>query len=135
EIAFGVLAIGLLAVCYSGRYTINENESYQRYLVSSPSPVQQEKVLTLDNNLGFYIGKTMSTPFLNWTLSRKIFENPEYYDNVIVVNSGFRGDYPDLIHDPNGLLKPFMDKLPELRMTYTVTPEGYRKKALSRVSN
>ncbi len=135
EIAFGVLAIGLLAVCYSGRYTINDNESYQRYLVSSPSPVQPEKVLTLDNNLGFYLGKTMSTPFLNWTLSRKIFENPEYYDNVIVVNNGFRGDYPDLIHDPNGLLKPFMDKLPELRMNYTVTPEGYRKKALSRVSN
>jgi hypothetical protein len=129
EIAFAILAVGLLGVSYSTRYTLAGNEAYEKLLVNAPATGTAEKVLTLDHNIGFYHGKTMSTPFLNWSLSSKIFEHPEYYENVVTVNRGFQQDPPQFISDPNGLLKPFMDRIPELRRQYVSTADGYRLKA------
>lgn len=135
EIAFAILAVGLLIVSYSTRYSLKGNESYEKLLVTAPASDSPSRVLTLEDNIGFYHGRTMSTPFLNWSLSREIFEHPEYYENVIAVNRGFQADPPELIHDPQGLLKPFMEQIPALRQQYTVTAQGYTRKASGRSNN
>lgn len=128
EIAFAILVVGLLAVSYSSRYTMIGNEAFDKMVIGTPTEVTPGKVLTLEDDIGFYHGKTMSTPFLNWSLSRKIFEHPEYYENVVAVSKGFEKDYPEWINDPGGLLEPFLDRIPELKRQYAPAEHGYRRR-------
>jgi hypothetical protein len=129
EIAFWLFLAGIVSVGYMSRYDIINKGVYERLLVSEKTNnvVSGKKVIVLAEDLSIYRHNQMATPFLNWRLSEEIFNNPEYYDHVVKVYQGFKTDTPDVIVDPNNLMKAFLDRIPELRRQYSKSAEGYRK--------
>ena len=83
-------------------------------------------MVVLADSLELYRHNDMATPFLDWPLSREVFMNPDYYDNISKVVHGFH-EKPEVVIDPNDLLRPFLERIPELRRKYSRTAEGYRR--------
>jgi hypothetical protein len=125
EISLWILLLGVVSVNLLGRYNKLSSISYQNLLVSdSPSAVTDKKILLLDDNLSVYKSNSLGTSFLNWNLSKAILAEPHYYENVIRVNKSFQGDWPEVIIDPNNLMKHFFKRLPELEKKYSLEKPG-----------
>jgi hypothetical protein len=91
--------------------------------------VAGQRVLVLDNDVNVYKHHDLASPFFNWELSKEIFSSPDYYENVIQVYRGLTLDPPDVIRDREGKLKPFFDRIPELKKKYTKQDFYYVKVA------
>lgn len=124
-----ILLIGIISVSTFCRWGYLSSVSYHKLLVDYQSPIiKNERVLTLTNNASIYASNTLATGIYNWELAKKIFEEPEYYENVLLVRKQLIRDAPQLIEDPNRLLNPFLEKLPELRELYVFQNGVYHKK-------
>lgn len=127
ELSFWTIIAGTLAVGLIERHKTAESENYSRFIATENShSVKNKKILCLSDDLACYSGNSMSTPFVNWNLSKDIFEHPEYYDNVILVYEAFRKDPPEVIVDPQNLMRPFLEKIPEMKAQYENDAVGYR---------
>lgn len=124
-----ILLLGTVSVSYFARYNFLPSVSYQQLFVPVVNPPDQKsRVLVLDNDWSIYRHNSLASPFFNWNLSREIFANPQYYENVIHVYDGLKADLPDIIRDKEGLLPPFLDRIPEIRKLYTKDGIYYTKK-------
>jgi hypothetical protein len=130
EVVLWVLLGGMLGLSYYSARQAPDSEEYSAFVLKEvPANPQPQKIVTLSADLQRYRGNSMSTPFLNWALSKPIFEEPGYYKNITRVYEGFKNDPPDIILDPHGLMTPFMQRIPELENSYVPTDEGYRRKS------
>ena len=77
-----------------------------------------KRILVLENRLDLYQDNFLATPFLDWKLSREIFHNPDYYENVTQVYRAFKIDPPDLVFDRENLLGDFFRRMPEIKSEY-----------------
>ena len=55
---------------------------------------------------------------MNWNLSKDIFQEPDYFENVILIRDSFEKDKPDIIIDEKGLMEKFFVRLPDLKKHY-----------------
>ena len=130
EMHVWVLLIGTTIVSYSARYGLLSNVSYSQLLVPDKEmSVQGKRVLALDNDLSIYKHNQLASVFVDWNLSKDIFTHPEYYENIIQVYDGLNSDLPDIIRDNGDLLKPFLEKIPKLRVLYQKQGNNYVKKS------
>ena len=83
--------------------------------------------MVLTKDPGIYQKNKLAGYFLDWELSREIFEQPDYYENVLLVNKAFRSDQPDVVVDPNNLMRKFFDRIPELNARYRRDSVLYRR--------
>jgi hypothetical protein len=131
EISLWVLLIGLVTINYVSRYDKLNAVRYHGLTVQESkraSEFKGEKILVLDYDPGAYRFNVQGTVFLNWSLSRKVFEHPEFYENVVRVNEAFQEDAPDVVLDPGNLFKGYLDRIPNLKTRYTLVGSGeYRK--------
>lgn len=126
EICFWILFFGLVYGNYYTRYTPEGKQQYEKLVVKdAPSDPSGKRVLVLGEGLEYYRNNTMASPFLDWKLSRTIFAEPDYYENVITVYEGLKKESPEVIIDPQNLLKPFLERIPEIRKKYTRSGERY----------
>src|SRR5690606_17949891 len=112
---------------YLSRYGYLKKVQYDRLAVTpkeTVTPVSGKRILVLGDDQSWYIGNKLATPFLNWELSREIFEGPDYYENVIYVHKAFMKDSPEVVIDPDGYLKPFMTRMPAIRNKYVLSSPG-----------
>ena len=130
ELAFWLIVAGSLTVGLIERHNTAESEVYARFIADEKNEaIKGKKILCLSDDLACYHGNQMSTPFVNWSLSKEIFEHPEYYENVLLVYEAFRRDPPDVVVDPHNLLKPFLEKIPEIKKQYAADASGYRMRS------
>ena len=85
------------------------------------------KVMALCDDISVYSQGKLAGYFLNWKLSRTIFEQPDYYENILLINEAFETDPPDLIIDPKGLMEKIFDRIPKLKPLYKKEGEFYRR--------
>lgn len=120
----GVLYVSFMA-CYNKLGAVN----YRDLLVTNEHKnVTGKKVLMLGDDLSVYTQNKLATPFLNWQLSKEIFEQPDYYENVILVNDAFTADPPAIVFDKNNLFGKFLDRIPRLKDGYRRTTDGVYEK-------
>ncbi|MEO8472428.1 MAG: hypothetical protein ABI477_09545 [Chryseolinea sp.] len=120
EISIWVLLLGTVLINYLARYNAIDGVNYKGLFVpAAEAPYSGKRLLVLDESLSIYRNNRLASPFLNWQLAKGVFSHPEYYDNIIRVYEGIKADPPEVIRDKNDLLKPFMDRLPELKKLYT----------------
>ncbi len=98
-----------------------KNSKYESYF-------QGKRVVVLGNDWGIYKKNYAASYFLNWDLSKEIFEQPEYYENIIMVQNSFEEDKPEVVIDEQGLLAEFFDRLPSLKEEYEKSGLVYIKK-------
>lgn len=123
EINLWVIIASVVSLAYLSRYGKVEAVNYSNLLVSNTAPVTNKKVLFLGEGIGVYRTNELGSGFLDWSLSEKIFRDPDYYDNVMVVYESFKKDPPEVIIDRNNLMAGFFKRLPELNKAYVKTGE------------
>jgi hypothetical protein len=97
------------SIDYTGLYV--KDSKYKSF-------IKGKKVLVLGNDCGIYENNKAASAFLNWDLSREIFENPEYFENVILIEDSFEHDMPNVIIDEKGRMEKFFLRLPALKARY-----------------
>ena len=132
EMHIWLFIIGIVAMSYSARYNLWDRITYDNLLVpESKTEFEGKRVLTLDADYSFYRNNELASPFLNWNLSKEIFGEPGYYENVILVYRGLSSDPPDIIRDKDNQLKPFFDQIPKLKGMYSRNGIYYVKNPVS----
>lgn len=125
ELNAWILVLGLATTGYLFRHEILPAGSAGLQVPSSKYAVSGKRVLVLDNDPGIWINNRPSPPFINWELSRIIFEGHDEYRHVLLVNKLFRDDPPEIIIDPENRMPPFFNRIPALSTKYKKSGEGY----------
>jgi hypothetical protein len=120
ELGMWILLIGTGLMSYCSWNGIIQSVDY------SPLKVEQKnnenltgkRLLVLENDISHFLNNEMATPFFSWELSKPIFSDADYYQNVIRVSAGFNDDSPEYIIDPHGYMKPFLERIPALQQKY-----------------
>lgn len=129
EIHLWTLLIGITTVAYLSRYNKIEYIQYKNLLIENHSGIIQEKrILVLDNQPERFFNNQLGSSFYEWSLCGPIFEQPDYYENVLMVNRSFENDLPEEIIDPNNLMEGFFIRIPALKTKYEKSSEGYKLK-------
>ena len=77
-----------------------------------------KRILVLEENPALLLNNTLSPAFVDWNLSKNIFENPQYYENVLLVNRFLEKDPPEIILDPKNIMEKYFERLPVLKSNY-----------------
>jgi len=121
-----VLTLGILITANGSRFGYFNSVNYEKLLVKKPeSKSEKKKILVLSDNPSVYVKNTLSTGFYDWPLSEQVFTNPEYYENILLVRQQFSHELPEVIFDPNDLMKPFFAFLPQIKQQYTRKGDSY----------
>lgn len=123
EWSLWTLLLGVFVVSTLSRYDRISGIDYSRLQVKTDRAAEGKKVLVLTNDVSWYAGNSLATPFLDWKLAEPIFTELDYYENVIAINEGFN-DRPDIIIDPDGRMDAVFDRIPRLRDMYREQESG-----------
>lgn len=136
EINTWILLIGIVSILYLSRYGKLTSVNYDRLVVPASSlTINNKKVLVLDDQPVIFMHNTLSPPFIHWSLSEEIFDSPQFYENVLLVNRLFEKDQPQIIVDPENKMEKFFNRLPKLKSQYEKSSEGYWKQVEKSTSN
>jgi hypothetical protein len=97
-------------------------------LFAAPSKynfIEGKRILVLDQDDGLYEKNKAASYFLNWNLSKEIFLQPDYFENIILINESFDKDAPDIIIDESGLMKNVFARLPKWQPRYEKRGSAY----------
>jgi hypothetical protein len=92
-----------------------------------PALAYGKKVMVLGDNKSIYQNNSLAGYFLNWDLSRVVFEEPDYYDHLTTIDKSFESDPPDVIVDEKNLMMPVFERIPKLKLKYRMEGNLYRK--------
>jgi hypothetical protein len=87
-----------------------------------PPELKNKKVLVLDDNLGYYADNQLATPYLNPFLSARHLADMDNYASVKFVYKNFQSNTPEVIIDPQGVIKPVFKRLFVLEKQYRPHP-------------
>lgn len=126
-----IFLAGLLSMNFLAGAGMIESVNYSGLFVRPSgfeAQIKQKKVMIVGNDMSLLRSNTLSGYFLNWDLSKKYFESPDYYENVIKINRAIRTDPPDVIVDENGMMEPFIERIPLLKQSYRKEDRVYWKR-------
>jgi hypothetical protein len=128
-----ILLLGTILFSYLARYDNLGGVNYANLFVGPirDKEIQNKRILVLGDEEQYYLTNKAATPFINWELSQNVFEHPEYYESITDVYTGFKQDPPEVIIDKNNLLKPFLERMPDLRQQYARRGDTYVKTKIS----
>ena len=107
--------------------------SYQEILTqgSGSEFSKGKKILVLGEDVNRYKDAELATPFLNWQISSRVLENPNYYDNLSIIHDEFEKDLPEVLVDDQDIMTPIFDRIPWIEERYEVAsynPKMYFRK-------
>jgi hypothetical protein len=124
-----MLFAGIVSMAYLARFEKIPSVDYSKLWVADEAGEPRGKrILVLENTFDLYQDNFLATPFLDWKLTRQIFRNPDYYENVIQVYRSFKNDPPDVVFDEENLLEEFFKRMPEIRFEYVREGDRYIRK-------
>lgn len=118
--------IGISFMSKSGKW---KAISYDKlFAITEADPTMNGKrILLLEKNEGYYLGNKLAAAFLNWELSKNIFENPDLFENINQIDRSFQQDAPEVIVDKNNLMEPIFQRLPGWKVKYKKEGTRYYK--------
>ncbi len=119
EINTWLLFIGIIATCYLARYNKVSSVNYDRLLVGEKTEIQNKRIVVLEDNVQYLNNNTLAGPYLNWAIAESVFRSPEYYESITEVYHFFTNDPPQVIVDKENLMKPFFDRIPEMKRKFS----------------
>lgn len=124
-----ILFLGIISIAYLARFQKIKSVDYSNLMVKNESgEIRGKRILVLDSTIHLYNHNYLATPYLNWDLSKDVFRNPNYYENVTQVFHSFKTDPPDVVIDKENLLKDFFDRMPEIKAEYIRRGDQYIRK-------
>lgn len=127
-----ILLTGIVTLAFLTRYHQIPQISYADLIVKENSlPIKNKKILVLADQQSAFTDNTLGSAFYDWDLSSRVFRNPDYYENLLLVHRAFEREKPEVIVDPENLMAAFFRRLPPLSALYVKSPEGYQLKKIS----
>jgi hypothetical protein len=123
EINLWVLLISVVSIAYLSRFGKIDSINYGSLIVPGAPVVTGKKILVLGDNIAAYRTNELGSGFCDWSLAKAIFEDPDAYENVVMVYQSLKSDPPDVIIDPENRMQAFFKRIPELQKAYTRTNE------------
>ena len=130
ELMLWLFMIGLIGMNWAAVNRKIVAINYDSLFMTRPtySPfLKDKKLMVLDNQLQLFYNNRMAGYFLNWDLSKSIFEKPEYFENIILIEQSFQQDPPDIIVDKRDLMKAVLERIPKLQAEYKREGINYYK--------
>lgn len=129
EMNLWILLLGVVAVAYLSRYNKMTGIDYSNLIVEkADNSITNKRLLIVGPETALYQNNVAATPYINWNISKDIFENPDYYKPVADVYHSFKNDPPEVIVDKNNLMEPFLNRIPELKHRYSKEGFVYTRK-------
>lgn len=132
ELSFWILFISVISIAYVARYNKIAPIHYDSLIVQADektSSITNKKILVLGDDLRPYKNNMLGSGFFNWHLAKEIFGQPDYYENIILVNESFSKDLPEIIVDPSNVLPGIFKRIPRIKDRYVTAGDGlYRLK-------
>lgn len=119
-----VFVAGITTTGYLARYELLP-VNWSGLFVPAMQSVTGKKILVLGNHPELWVQNRLSPPFINWELSRVVFDNADEYRSVLLVNKLFKADPPQVIIDPESRMQPFFNRLPALAARYKKSAIGW----------
>ena len=122
----------LAIIWFSGYFAFKGPEEvkvlvgFDKYFVESDIPdiLIDKRILVTGDELNLYQNSTPATPFINWRISKKQFEQLDYYDNSSRIMEYLTIDPPEYIVDTEACMDKVFKRIPALAIRYTEVP-GY----------
>ena len=125
EILFSIFFLSVILVSlgtFFDFFFTSRFVAYEKLLVAETpydELVRGRSIVVLSDQVDIYKNARLATPYLNWPLSRPLFDEPEYYDNLVKIYNTFREDPPEVIIDPTGKIEKVSAFIPWLEANYT----------------
>ena len=120
-LVFIVMVIGLNWMILLKKDVIPGTSSYY---IKTEKQITDSKVVWLGGNIGAYIDSRVATPFLNWKLSERAWNNINQYRYLSLAVRSFIKEKPEIIYDPNGNFKQLLIRAPILKQFYREDGSG-----------
>jgi hypothetical protein len=130
EMMLWLLLISLVSVNLLTRYNRLEDVNFEgMFPKNSPYEkiIKDKRVMVLQDDIGIYSQNKLAGYFPDWSLSASIFEQPDYYENILLIDEVFRTDPPEIIIDPKDLMKKIFERIPTIKPLYKREGELYKR--------
>jgi hypothetical protein len=124
EIQFLVLAIVILYINFQA-FVPNLKNNYWANLDklkltnnNTFTSIKNKKVLVLGNDLSPYIHNKTATPYVNWSLASRQFNQLNNYENIVAIMKNIETDKPEYIFDLENRMPGVFTVLPHLSLKY-----------------
>jgi hypothetical protein len=118
EAMLWLLLISIVGINMTSQMNRFKRVDYSRMFVKGDSSIVNKRILILSNNVEMYKNNKMASYFLNWDLSKEVFELNHYYEDLALISDSFRDDPPDIIVDEQNRMKTVFSRLPALTNQY-----------------
>lgn len=127
-IVFWIFFSSVLSMNLLSRYGLITSISYEELFVKETkhdTATSGKRILLLGPDADVYKKASPGSPFLDWRISKRIFEGPTTYESVLLLNKTFNEELPEVIVDENNLMNPFFEKLPHHKGNYQKKGDYY----------
>ena len=123
-----IFLISLVSMSVLTRYGRIKSVNFEA-LFPKPSlyekTIKDKRIMVLTDDLAIYNQNKLAGYFLDWHLSKTIFQEPDFYENILLINEAFEKDPPEIIVDPNDLIKNVLERIPAIKPLYKREGEFY----------
>jgi hypothetical protein len=121
-----VIGIPIMGIGWT-LYQINTGEitSYAINFEDKHATTKGKKILVLGEDLGYYQGASLATPYLHFQLSKNIIENQQDLVNTVRVYDNFLVERPEIIIDDQGVFARLLVRIPFLAKEYEKRGNSY----------
>jgi len=131
EMMLWLFIVTIVGIASFARWGKLSSIDYSTMLVKNQvkdTEVKGKKILVLSDRMDLYQNNEMAGYFLNWNLSKEIFELSHYYHDLVLINESFQKDPPDIIIDEQNRMKTIFSRLPLIAKQYERKGNRYEKK-------
>jgi hypothetical protein len=125
-----VFLISLVSMSLLTRYGRIKSVNFEA-LFPRTSPYEKtitnKKIMVLTDDPGIYHQNKLAGYFPDWSLSKTIFQEPDYFDNILLINDAFEKDPPEIIIDPKDVMKKIFERIPRIKPMYKREAALYRR--------
>jgi len=124
------LSIWIFIISITGLMYLTRNNKITSVNYSNLFPVKSrydqyvnKRILILGTDWALFESNKMATGFFDWKLTRPVFADLTYFENVFLIDRSFSDDAPDIIIDEENMMKEVFVRIPHLQPLYS--REGY----------
>lgn len=132
EIMLWIFVLLVIGVATAARINKIKRIDYSNLFAKSTVPIKGKRVMILADKLDLYQDNKMASYFLNWELSREIFNLNHYHHDLVLISESLQADPPDVIVDEQDLMKKIFSRLPEFENQYERKGIFYERKKILR---
>lgn len=122
ELIFILSSVSILFICYNSLFNYIpqiKRMDYSGLLVGKSELAEEnQKILVLGDRLSHFSNNYLASPYLNWELSKRHFDQLQDYQIASQVHENISKDYPALIVDESGKAKELFEQFPILADKY-----------------